>query len=160
MKLMLDYQVPVLLSIERIEPRIVLPGNGSSRQNRCYRATALFSTQETPVPPKSKREYLEAIRARYAAASRPVKSQLLTEVCATTGYHRKAAIRVFTRPPHPGPPRRRVGRPSPYGPRTLTVLMHIWEAAGYPWSVRPQALALRHPVGFKLVDGLREHLVG
>ncbi|HLN14971.1 MAG TPA: integrase [bacterium] len=92
------------------------------------------------MTPKAKREYLDAIRARYAAASRAVKSQLLTEACATLGYHRKAAIRAFARPPRTTPPCHRSGRPSPYGPRTVTLLMHIWEAAGYPWSVRLKAL--------------------
>jgi len=77
---------------------------------------------------------------RYVHASRAVKSQLRTDACATLQYHRKAAIRAFARPPRTTPPRRRSGRPSPYGPRTPTLLMHIWEAAGYPWSIRLKAL--------------------
>ncbi|MBM3471494.1 MAG: transposase family protein [Armatimonadetes bacterium] len=95
--------------------------------------------QEAPVSPTSKREYVQAVRQRYERATRVTKVQILTEVCATTGYHRKAAIRALTQPPRPATARRR-GRPSPYDPRLLSVLEHIWEAAGYPWSVRLKAL--------------------
>jgi hypothetical protein len=51
------------------------------------------------MSPTSKHEYLHAVARRYRAASRVVKQQLLIEVCATTGYHRKAAIRALNRPP-------------------------------------------------------------
>ncbi len=94
------------------------------------------------MSPRSKREYIQATQQRYVQASRSAKSQILTEVCATVGYHRKAAIRALTAPPRSAPPRHRRGRPSPYDPRLWTVLGHIWEAAGYPWSVRLKALLL------------------
>jgi hypothetical protein len=65
------------------------------------------------VSPRSKREYIQAIQQRYSQASRSAKSRILTEFCATLGYHRKAAIRVLTHlPPAPRRARRR-GRPSP-----------------------------------------------
>jgi len=80
------------------------------------------------------------MRQRYTSASRAVKSQLLTEFCVTTGYHRKAAIRVLTQRPRPTSPRGPRGRPSPYTPQLVTILTKIWEAAGYPWSVRLKAL--------------------
>ncbi len=92
------------------------------------------------MTPQSVREYLQVIRPRYTLASRTAKSQLLTEVCATTGYHRKAAIRVLSQAPSKRRRRRRRGRPSPYGTPLVTVLERIWEAAGYPWSVRLKAL--------------------
>lgn len=92
------------------------------------------------MSPRSIREYIQVIRSRYAAASRATKSQLLTEFCATAGYHRKAAIRVLTQPSRPAPIRPRRGRPSPYSPQVLAILTKIWEAAGYPWSVRLKAL--------------------
>ena len=96
--------------------------------------------QEAPVSPRSIREYTHAIRQRYTLASRAIKSQLLTEFCATTGYHRKAAIRVLTQRSHPTVRRSRRGRPSPYTPQLVRTLLQIWEAAGYPWSVRLKAL--------------------
>jgi hypothetical protein len=92
------------------------------------------------LSPRSKQEYIRAIVQRYVAASKTAKHQILTEICATTGYHRKAAIRRLrqARSLHPTPPHRR--RPPMYGARTLTILTGIWEAAGYPWSVRLKAL--------------------
>jgi hypothetical protein len=91
------------------------------------------------MSPTSRRDYLRIMARRYRTAPRVVKQQLLTEVCATTGYHRKAAIRVLNRPPATPPPRRRP-RPPTYDVPTVDVLAAIWEAANYPWSVRLKAL--------------------
>ncbi len=44
---------------------------------------------------KSKQELAEVLRPRYQKASRAEKSRLLDEFVATTGYHRKYAIRVL-----------------------------------------------------------------
>ncbi len=92
------------------------------------------------MTPASKRDYIETLRSRYARATRPAKARILDEVCATTGCHRKSAIRVLTCPPAAPPSRRRRGRPPLYGPQTQTVLTAIWEAASYPWSARLKAL--------------------
>ena len=85
-------------------------------------------------------EYLKAIHARYRQASRAEKQRILDEFCQVTGYHRKSALRLLNGPP-PGrrPPSRR-RRASTYGLRVIQVLVAIWTAAGYPWSVRLQAL--------------------
>jgi len=85
------------------------------------------------------REYTHAIYQRYAAATRAVKGQILNEFCATTGYHRKSAIRALQAPP-PRTPRRRPRQTQAYGSQTIAVLAAIWEAAGYPWSRRLKAL--------------------
>ncbi|HET9268116.1 MAG TPA: DDE-type integrase/transposase/recombinase [Vicinamibacterales bacterium] len=88
---------------------------------------------------RTKQEYLHAIYPRYRSARRPEKQRILTEFCAVTGYHRKHAIRVLNRPA-PGarrPPRVRARR---YGPEIVEPLRRIWEAAGYPWSIRLKAL--------------------
>jgi len=84
------------------------------------------------------RDYLRTLRPRYAAATRAAKQQILTEFCATTGYHRKAAIRALRAPTRRRSARR--GRPRTYDPQAQTGLSAIWEAAGYPWSVRLKAL--------------------
>ena len=84
-------------------------------------------------------EYLGRMRERYAHAARPTKGQLLDEVCEVTGYHRKAVIRSLRRPERPRR-RRRGGPPVRYGPVVVGTLRRIWEAAGYPWSLRLQAL--------------------
>src|SRR5262245_54070962 len=89
---------------------------------------------------RAKWEYLRAIHGRYRQAPRAIKGQILDEFCANTGYHRKAALRLLNGPP-PGsapPPRRRRG--PTYGRAVIQVLTVIWEAAGYPWSVRLKAL--------------------
>lgn len=47
----------------------------------------------------TRKELVEAVRARYRAASQPEKSKILNEFAALTGCHRKHAIRVLGRPP-------------------------------------------------------------
>ena len=89
---------------------------------------------------QGKWEYLKAIHPRYRQAARAEKGRILDEFCQVTGYHRKSALRLLHGPP-PGrrpPPRRR--RAPSYGIRVIQVLAAIWTAAGYPWSVRLQAL--------------------
>ena len=92
----------------------------------------------TRVSPGARQQYLQQMRDRYVVAKRAARSALLDEAVAMTGYHRKALIRRFTRPV--GPRRRRRGRPRRYGPTVVTALRAVWRAAGYPWSVRLQAL--------------------
>ena len=92
---------------------------------------------------RSRWEYFRAIYARYRQADRKLKQVILNEFCANTGYHRKYAIRLLNGPPpgraQPGRVRRRWRSPS-YGTTALSVLQAVWEAAGYPWSVRLKAL--------------------
>ncbi len=88
----------------------------------------------------AKWEYLKAIHARYRQATREEKGRILDEFCASTEYHRKYALRLLNGPP-PGPARpRRRRRPTTYSAATIHALTTIWEAAGYPWSVRLKAL--------------------
>jgi transposase InsO family protein len=88
---------------------------------------------------KGRREYLNAIYNRYRKATRKEKKAILSEFCANTGYHRKYAIRLLNGPPEERGrvPRR---RGMSYRLETLAVLTAVWEAAGYPWSVRLKAL--------------------
>ena len=69
-------------------------------------------------------EYALAIRRRYEAAGRVEKGRILDEFCATTGMHRKAAIRLLNR--KPGPPVSRRGRPRRYGAEVAEVLLKLW----------------------------------
>jgi len=65
----------------------------------------------------------------------------LNEFCANTGYHRKHAIRLLNGPePEGRPARRQQGCRLRYSQETLGVLTAVWEAAGYPGSVRLRAL--------------------
>jgi len=89
---------------------------------------------------QSKWEYLRKIHHRYSRASARSKQSILDEFCLNCGYHRKYAIRLLNGPPpRPSPPRRRKRRVT-YGPQVISVLSTIWEAAGYPWSIRLKAL--------------------
>ena len=112
---------------------------------------------------QGKWEYLKAIHPRYRQASRAEKGRILDEFCQVTGYHRKAALRLLHGPPpaRRPPPRRR--RAPTYGTRVLQVLAAIWRAAGYPWSVRLQALLpLWLPWArprFRLTPALEEQLL-
>jgi hypothetical protein len=77
---------------------------------------------------------------RYRQADRRAKGQILDEFCEVTGHHRKAAIRMLRVPLDRARPRRGRGRTAVYSARTIQVLVAIWTAAGYPWSVRLNAL--------------------
>lgn len=89
---------------------------------------------------QGRREYLRAIYERYRKAGRKDKKAILSEFCANAGYNRKYAIRLLNGPP-PGKRRRPARRRRrSYDPETLAVLTAVWEAAGYPWSVRLKAL--------------------
>jgi len=88
----------------------------------------------------AKREYLLAIHARYQQAARPERTRILDEFCQVSGYHRKSALRLLNGPSlGPGRGRRRT-RPPTYGLEVIRILKTIWEAAGYPWSLRLKAL--------------------
>jgi len=91
------------------------------------------------VTAKARREYLGKIYDRYNLASRLVKRPILDEFCQVTGYHRKYAVRLLNGP-FPRPVRRRSGRRPTYGPEVVRVLVVVWKAAGYPCSIRLNAL--------------------
>jgi transposase InsO family protein len=65
---------------------------------------------------------------------------ILSEFCTNSGYNRKYAIRLLN---GPQPEKRRRAprrRGLSYSQQTVAVLTSVWEAAGYPWSVRLKAL--------------------
>jgi hypothetical protein len=77
----------------------------------------------------SKREILAHIHGRYQRAGRPHKSRILSEFCATCGYHPKSALRLLNNP-------LRTARPKRSGPKVLyepakvlPVLKAIWLAS-------------------------------
>src|SRR5512142_3217395 len=90
---------------------------------------------------RSKQEYFRIMHSRYRRASLPERSHLLDEVCQVCGYHRKHAIRKLNQPVPDHPVRRKPPRRGlTYEARVVGVLKAVWEAAGYPWSVRLKAL--------------------
>ena len=90
---------------------------------------------------EAKWEYFRVMYERYHKAERKARAALLDEFCVTTGYNRKYAIRLLN---GPRPEKKRVRRPREhkpqYGKQVISVLAAVWEAAGYPWSVRLKAL--------------------
>jgi hypothetical protein len=91
---------------------------------------------------RAKTEYWKAIYWRYHRAAKPEKQKILDEYCRTCAYNRKYAIRKLNGPPPNGNPKLRSNRRRgvTYSAEVLGILRQIWEAAGYPWSVRLQAL--------------------
>jgi hypothetical protein len=94
------------------------------------------------VRPQAIAEYLTRMRERYERATGATRTELLNEMAAMTGYHRKALIRAMHRPAEAAPATRgkRRGRPRRYGARVVGALRVVWAAAGYPWSARLRAL--------------------
>lgn len=96
---------------------------------------------------RSKRDMLRAVYPRYHKARGEVKSRILDEFCATTGYHRtprriydKYAIHLLNGPMEEVSSFKPRKRGHTYTARTVRVLAVIWEAAGYPWSARLKAM--------------------
>jgi hypothetical protein len=90
---------------------------------------------------KSRWDYLTAIYVRYQKISKPLRGRILDEFCQVCDYNRKYAIRLLNGPV-PQKPRTivRTGRRSAYSAKVISALAVIWEAAGYPCSVRLKAL--------------------
>jgi hypothetical protein len=82
---------------------------------------------------------LSAVSARGAAGER----RILDEFCQVTRSHRKHAIRLLNGPA-PGAARAPQRRARTYSPAVIEALRTIWEAAGYPWSLR-----LKHDIPLK-----------
>jgi hypothetical protein len=77
----------------------------------------------------AKRECLARIHGRYQRAGRPHKSRILSEFCATCGYHRKSALRLLNHPLRPTPPKRSGPKISCDPGAVLPVLKAVWLAS-------------------------------
>jgi hypothetical protein len=84
---------------------------------------------------RSKREMIESIRPRYLKANRATKTQILDEFIATTGYHRKYALRVLKHGPKPKG-FKKIGRQRIYQGEVVQALEQIWEIYGRICSKR------------------------
>lgn len=99
---------------------------------------------------RSKQELVAVLRPRYRKASRPEKTQILDELVATTGYHRKYAIQVLNGSPARRAKRRRK-RPRKYDPTVVSALEQVWRVSNYLCSKRLV------PLLPDLVDALQRH---
>lgn len=84
--------------------------------------------KEQKLSQQSKRELVEAVRDRYLRAGRKEKSKILDEFVATTGFHRKHAIRVLRQGYQRGKEHR--GRQRTYGGAVISALVEIWRICG------------------------------
>ena len=75
----------------------------------------------------TQKELLAAIGSRYRAASRREKGRILDEFVATTGYHRKQAIRALRSGAPSAPPRAAQNRL--YDDAVKQALIVLWEAS-------------------------------
>jgi hypothetical protein len=85
---------------------------------------------------RSKRELLAQVAPRYQLASHAQKSVILDEFIAATGYARKYAIRVLTRPPLPAPALIRRPRLPRYGAAVQAALEVAWAATNFVGAKR------------------------
>jgi hypothetical protein len=84
------------------------------------------------------------MRRRYLRATRPYKSQRVSQLVGLFGYHRKAALRALRAKPFRARASLVCGRPREYSPdKLLPPLEAIWLAALQPCGVRLQ-ICLAH----------------
>jgi hypothetical protein len=85
---------------------------------------------------RAKRELLAQVAPRYQQAGHTQKSFILDEFVAATGYARKYAIRLLTRPPLPVPTTIRRPRAPQYGPAVQAALEVAWAATNFVGAKR------------------------
>ena len=89
---------------------------------------------------RSRWEFFRTVYRRYQTAGSKEREKMLDEFCLNTGYNRKYAIRLMNGPePEKSLPARRRRR-AHYSGKLIGLLGAVWEAAGYPWSVRLKAV--------------------
>ena len=112
---------------------------------------------------RARREYAEAVRERYAVATKREKGRMLDEYCRTTRCHRKAAIRRLGGAAAPAASR--PGRPRQYSRELIPVLERGWQASDYLCGkllapmVAPLVAALESPHGRRVAPALRTALL-
>jgi hypothetical protein len=105
-------------------------------------------SEEHMMSQRSKRELFEEVQPRYLKASKAEKQKILDEFTASTGYHRKYAIRIlkhgYKRRPH-----KPKGRTAIYRGEVVEALEQIWEIYGRICSKRLHPYL---PEGIKVLE--------
>ena len=83
-----------------------------------------------------RRKYLKLVAPRYAKAGRGERGELLTEMGAVTGLHRKSLTRLMNAPSLERAPRRPRFRGRRYGVAVADVVRVIWESLDYVCAER------------------------
>lgn len=113
----------------------------------------------------ARRELVEALRQRYAAATREGKARILAEFVAVSGYHRKHAVRILNDREQTREPALRRGRPRLYDEAARQALIVLWEASDRICGKRLHALlpvllpALERHGHLRLEGSVREKLL-
>src|SRR3990172_1960204 len=89
-----------------------------------------------------RRKYLSRMQSRYMAAERARKGELLTEMEAVTGLHRKSLVRLLQAPSLQRRPRQ-VERRRTYGVEVTDVVRVVWESLDYVCALRLTPSLLR-----------------
>lgn len=89
---------------------------------------------------QARRELVQALQARYQQATRPDKARILDQLVATSGYHRKTAVRILNGGMKEFPPRARRSRPHLYNEAVHQALIVLWEASDRVCGKRLKAL--------------------
>src|SRR5437764_6804382 len=106
------------------------PQNYGYQRRRVNRRSTVTSPRRVTVTRASVREYLATQRQRYQGLTRRERSQLLNEIVAVTGYHRKAVLRRLRELPRRRAGGKPGGRRRPYGAVVAQAAQVLWEAAG------------------------------
>jgi IS30 family transposase len=82
-----------------------------------------------------RRKYVKVMKARYEQARRQERGQLLSEMEAVTGLHRKSLLRLL-HAPSLARQKRPKGRGRSYGKEVETVILRSWESLDYVCAER------------------------
>jgi hypothetical protein len=113
----------------------------------------------------ARQELVQAIRVRYNAGSREVKSRILEEFASVSGYHRKSAIRILNGATCPDEDQRGCRRPRVYDEAARQALIVLWEASDRLCGKRLKAVfpilvpALERNGHLILNDGIRSKVM-
>jgi hypothetical protein len=77
----------------------------------------------------ARREVVSAVAERYRSGKRTEKGRILDELCATTGWHRKHAVRALRQHETPNEIQAPRGRRRRYGATIKDALTALWEAS-------------------------------
>ena len=83
-----------------------------------------------------RRKYLKVVAPRYTRAKRRGRSELLTEMGAVTGLHRKSLIRLMSMPSLERAPKRPRFKRRRYGAAVGDVVRVVWESLDYVCAER------------------------
>ena len=90
-----------------------------------------------------RRKYLKLVARRYAKAGRRERSELLTEMAAVTGLHRKSLLRLIHGPTLDRAPKKPRVRRRRYGAAVADVVRVVWESLDYVCAERLTPALLR-----------------